>query len=209
MDKYKAVKRKHRERALASLLVQAMQHKKRGEKVPLHIQHHIEASKESLKSEDKIELSPHEGTPPEGSLTKLQSESERKGIKPKDVDPKQLEEGSDDESHEHGLDEQTAQGIALDHLAEDPNYYKAEGVGMPRTIQPVKPHHHVVLPVGSQIDGPGPGGAASHRKVGTIKVIGANGQAKWVEVRDGIIRSPRNPQGHTNPISSAIKRVDN
>ena len=43
--------------------------------------------------------------------------------KPQDVDPKELEVGKEVEM-EHTTDEKEAERIALQHLAEDPEYYK-------------------------------------------------------------------------------------
>lgn len=44
-------------------------------------------------------------------------------MKIKDVDPKELKRGIEVE-YEHTHDYELAREIALDHLAEDPNYYK-------------------------------------------------------------------------------------
>lgn len=45
------------------------------------------------------------------------------GMKPSDFDAEQLEEGIEEE-YEHTCDRRLAQKIAMDHLAEDPDYYR-------------------------------------------------------------------------------------
>lgn len=52
------------------------------------------------------------------------SASEKSGIDESDVDSEELEEGTEHEQSEHGLDKKSAKKIAMDHLAEDPHYYK-------------------------------------------------------------------------------------
>lgn len=46
--------------------------------------------------------------------------------KPEDFDPEQLEKGIREEMKEHTNSRQIAQEIAMDHLTEDPNYYRDE-----------------------------------------------------------------------------------
>ena len=54
--------------------------------------------------------------------TKNQGRAEEKGITENDVDPKELAIGIDVEK-EHSDSEELAKEIALDHLAEIPDYY--------------------------------------------------------------------------------------
>lgn len=54
------------------------------------------------------------------------------GIKKKKmggIDPKALEEGIKCEMEEHGMEEEEAKQIAMDHLKEDPMYYAKEEEG--------------------------------------------------------------------------------
>lgn len=57
-----------------------------------------------------------EGEPQPGGL------AEQKGVTEDDVDPEQLRKGIEVE-YEHTSDKETAKRIALDHLAELPDYY--------------------------------------------------------------------------------------
>jgi hypothetical protein len=130
-------------------------------------------------------------------MQKSESQSEKAGIGPEDVDQGELSIGTAEESKEHGLDEKTAQGIALDHLTEDPHYYskmkKADGPMHAST--PMRPgvRHETILPVGSQLDTSSDG----TRNAGKVKVRRQDGSVAWVSVRAGQILSQ---DGH--PISS-------
>jgi hypothetical protein len=53
---------------------------------------------------------------------KLARRAEEEGVTEKDVDPKELEKGIKVE-HEHTDNDEEAKKVALDHLAELPDYY--------------------------------------------------------------------------------------
>jgi hypothetical protein len=57
------------------------------------------------------------------SLDGLNGRAESEGVTPSDVDSDQLRIGTEHEM-EHTSDPKTARQIALDHLTEDPDYYK-------------------------------------------------------------------------------------
>jgi len=56
------------------------------------------------------------------SWYKIARRAEEEGITEKDVDTKELEKGIEIE-HEHTDDDKEAKKVALDHLAELPDYY--------------------------------------------------------------------------------------
>lgn len=100
---------------------------------------------------------------------------------------------------ESGIDHAQALTRALDNLERDPEYYKKlkadlEKASLNMNSKPSAPHHHLNLPVGSQVDS-GPAGT-SHG--GRVKVQHPEtGKQSWVQVRSGQVMSA---DGH--PISS-------
>lgn len=127
-----------------------------------------------------------------------------------DFDPKDLEEGVALElGQQAGMSHTQALELAMHHLAEDPQYYKKLSKEIekakldkaslsPSMGQSAPQHHHLNLPVGSQVD---PAAQAS-RNVGRIKVQHGNGKQGWIQARagqimseDGHAISSRNPGG--------------
>lgn len=118
------------------------------------------------------------------------------GASPHEFDKEQLKIGIKHEM-EHTDDVNVAAEIAMDHLAEDPDYYKKL-----KTIEKTTPsptgRHHVILPVGSTLHT----GKHARDTAGKVKVQHGNGESSWVSVRsgqvlseDGHTISSRNPKG--------------
>ena len=113
-----------------------------------------------------------------------------------DFDPEQLKIGIKHEM-EHTKSAKIAAEIAMDHLTEDPDYYKKLKT-IEKTDLPTSGRHKLVLPPGSTIT-TGPQG---RKNAGKIKVQHGNGKSSWVHVRsgqvlseDGHAISSRNPKG--------------
>jgi hypothetical protein len=131
-------------------------------------------------------------------------------VRPEELDPDQLAIGTQREMSEHGVDFETARGIAADHLVEDPEAYSKEdeketwndGVPMdtrkeeldPAKIPPDKNSKKLdkdglekvgldaSLPVGTLKDG-------------KLKVRHYDGSSSFVGVKEGMIRG-QDPSGH-------------
>lgn len=116
---------------------------------------------------------------------------------PASVDQKQLQEGAQEEADEHTDNPKIAQEIALDHLTEDPKYYKSLSKA---EAAPKAKHFIMHYPIGFLLS-PGPG-TQNPRHGGRIKVAHSDGKTSWVSVRSGMVQGPdgapassRNPSG--------------
>jgi hypothetical protein len=119
-------------------------------------------------------------------------------MSPVEFDAKDLDEGTQHEL-EHTTDKDLAREIAMDHLAEDPDYYKKlkdiEKAGDKETSQgkvkfkfgKVHIRRHLKLPVGTLLNG-------------RMKVRHYDGSVGWVSVRGGMAMSNTDPTGH--PVSA-------
>lgn len=118
------------------------------------------------------------------------------GASSHEFDTEQLKIGIKHEM-QHTDDVNVAAQIAMDHLAEDPDYYKKLKT-MEKAAPPPSGRHHVVLPVGSTLHT----GKHARDTAGKVKVQHGNGESSWVSVRsgqvlseDGHTISSRNPKG--------------
>jgi hypothetical protein len=115
-------------------------------------------------------------------------------MSPVDFDPEHLDEGTQHEL-EHTTDKDMAREIAMDHLAEDPEYYKKLKEiekGSDKETARGKVHfkygkvhirRHLNLPVGTILNG-------------KMKIRHYNGSVGWVSIRGGMARSNTDPTGH-------------
>lgn len=141
------------------------------------------------------------------------------GMKPVEFDPAALEEGMQHEL-EHTTDKDLAREIAMDHLVEDPEYYKKLAVVEKSKLKDTEEDPTEAPKDGKVLEKVRDQEAAkgSHFKfgkvhirrhlklpVGTllngkIKVRHYNGTTSWVSVRGGIAMSNEDPTGH--PVSA-------
>lgn len=102
-----------------------------------------------------------------------------------EFDPEQLKIGIEHEL-EHTQDRDIAEEIAKDHLAEDPAYYtKLATIEKAGLLEAGKTgRHHIILPVGSQIDA----SSSGTNKAAKIKVRDPEtGKTKWRQVKAGMV----------------------
>jgi minimal CRISPR polymerase domain/ParB-like nuclease domain len=133
-------------------------------------------------------------------------------VRPEELDPDQLAIGTQREMSEHGVDFETARGIAADHLVEDPEAYSKDdeketwndGIDMDTRKEELDPNK--ALPDSKVLDKDGleKVGLEGSLPVGTLKdgrlkVKHYDGSVGWVGVKEGMVRS-QDPSGH--PVSS-------
>ena len=136
------------------------------------------------------------------------------GIRPEELDSDQLAIGTSKEASEHGLDFETARGIAMDHLVMDPEYYSKEesgetwndGVPMDTRKEELDPEEAPPAKNSKKLDKDGLEKISLEGQlpVGTLKdgrllVRHYDGGKSWIGVREGLIMG-QDPSGH--PVSS-------
>lgn len=120
---------------------------------------------------------------------------------PSTLDQEQLKAGTKEETEEHTNNPKIGQEIAVDHLTEDPQYYK-KSENLNKSEGPKFKHFVMHYPIGFLLPTGGKHG-------GRIKVMHTNGRTSWISARAGLIQSPEGqgiPTSSRNP--SGIKQEE-